>query len=461
MKRTLEKVDHEKGEAGTIGGTGGEPKKKRRARIPKNFEVIPLDRTLCDLFRINSTISECIKRLKAEEVLQQLRRGEVVNKPVIPITKDLKMTVHNVVLTTELYERLHPEDEDKELQDNIDGALSSAAALNNMKDDAPDKMDNDDDDGENVDDADLPLEDIAIDGDNPNEPADGSTSFRIIQDFVGLGDRVSQAMPIFDMINHFNRSNGDDVNPSARVAKELLDPSPVSPTRRYYEIPLRCLIYYLRHYGAQLNPRRFTAIILRNDELSGASLIFGTVKLVSTGCARFELALMLMQNALDKIRAAGYDDFDDPVPCLRNIVSNGRFDRQICTNLMTIKYSDCCKSVVQFPGTMIINPQKTGKRVTLIFESGEICHSGARTIEEIHNDLVIIYPMILNCIKNRANDKLDKECARILKMEDDKPAKGEALESMKQRLSKLGVRKKRTPTASATSTNNNNNNAST
>lgn len=349
-------------------------KKARRARITRKFKIIPLDQEQNRMFFLGAPVQTCMDRLHAANVLAQLRAGETVSKPEIPITTELRMLVHNVVLTTELFE--DPElSEGARARKLLEEALAADATYDDGRNEErePELSDDDSDD-----------------------------AFRMLDDFTSASNPIPSAAKAAFGTAH-----------STFEAK----PSVTPEGNRYYEVPLRKLNYYLRHYGPQFNSKRFTAVIIRNDELSAASLIFGSVKIVCTGCARIELALYLMQNTLDKIRATGYDGFLDPTPCLRNIVSGGRFPRPICTNLMTVLFNDCCHRVEQFPGTMVCH-KDTGKRVTLIFESGEICHSGAQTLEQIHHDIALIYPMILRCIKSRKNSKDDAECERILSMGD-------------------------------------------
>jgi TATA-box binding protein (TBP) (component of TFIID and TFIIIB) len=198
------------------------------------------------------------------------------------------------------------------------------------------------------------------------------------------------------------------------IARDVIQPN--TSGRVYYTVPLQKLNYYMRQFGTQLNVRRFAATILRNDELSSATLIFDTIKLVDTGCARPELALITLQDALDKIRLTGYDQFEVPVPKLRNIVSNGCFPRQICTYMMVVMYGNCCKRVARFP-TVIIRTEKMKRRVILLFDSGQMCHSGATTLAEIHDDFEEVYPMVLSCIRTRQTSKTNLECMRLIELD--------------------------------------------
>lgn len=181
-----------------------------------------------------------------------------------------------------------------------------------------------------------------------------------------------------------------------------------------YRIPIDALVYRLRHVGIQYNPKRFAAAIFRNDNLRSAALIFASGNFVSTGCARMELALWMFKETLDKIAEADYDNFEEPCPQLRNIVSSGRLPNGICTYLLAALHSDCCRRADRFPGTMIQDPTRIGKRVILVFDSGKVCHSGAHSIEEIRHDMQVIYPMLIECQRTAENEVYEKQAEAIL-----------------------------------------------
>jgi TATA-box binding protein (TBP) (component of TFIID and TFIIIB) len=386
-------------------GTTAEPpaKKARRQRISKKFQFLPLDTDLCKRFIVDAPVNELAERVGSQRILADLVRGEHVQKHEIAITKDLKMTLHNIVFTCEFYE-------------HHDTSAASAPP--------------------------------ARGGGPPSLPRPGD-SYELDEDEISLDLEVTPQGPLRPA--HLQEEE-DTAGIAAFHATQATEPLAAAPTvpvmalgaayhqghvedkehrkgRTFYDIPLRRLIYYMRGYGAQLNTKRFTAVVLRNDALSAASLIFSS-KMVSTGCARFELAIELMRDTLSKIRSVGYDDFQDPVPCLRNIVSNGQFPRPICTNMMTLKYAEYCRRVALFPGVMFNHPDM-GSRVILVFESGQLCHSGAEKIEQLYQDVCLVYPKLVECIRTRRTHKIDAQCARILNLDlghvDFDRAKGAAL----------------------------------
>jgi TATA-box binding protein (TBP) (component of TFIID and TFIIIB) len=376
-------------------GTTTEPpaKKARRQRISKKFQFLPLDMELCKRFIVDAPVNELAERVGSQRILADLVRGEHVQKHEIAITKDLKMTVHNIVFTCEFYER-------------HDGSAAAASAPSSRGDAS--SLRRAGDSYELDDDEDISL-DLEIAPTSPRRAAHlqeeeeedkaAIATFHATQATEPLA--ATPSVPIMALGQAYHQGHTEE--------------GKTTKGRVFYDIPLRRLIYYMRGYGAQLNTKRFTAVVLRNDALSAASLIFSS-KMVSTGCARFELAIELMRDTLSKIRSVGYDEFQDPVPCLRNIVSNGQFPRPICTNMMTLKYAEYCRRVALFPGVMFNHPDM-GSRVILIFESGQLCHSGAERIEQLYEDVCLVYPKLVECIRTRRTHKIDAQCARILNLD--------------------------------------------
>jgi TATA-box binding protein (TBP) (component of TFIID and TFIIIB) len=387
MKRTLPLEPRVAGAGPESDGEedGDEPpaKKARRQRISKKFQFLPLDRELCKRFIVDSAVNKLAERLGSQGILAALVRGEHVQKHEIGITKDLKMTVHNIVFTCELYQ--------------LDQPNRSRSRTGPAPDDSYD-----------MEEISLDLEEAPVQRGGEDEPG-------VFHARQAVEATVQTKTPLVTLGEAYG-------------GREPPAPQKEEKEKAFYDIPLRRLIYYMRGYGTQLNTKRFTAVVLRNDALSAASLIFSS-KMVSTGCARFELAIELMRDALNKIRSVGYDEFQDPVPCLRNIVSNGQFPRPICTNMMTLKYAEYCRRVALFPGVMFFHPEMD-TRVILVFESGQICHSGAETIEQIHHDVSLVYPMLLDCIKTRRTAKIDAQCARILNLDRANPEFSRAKEAV-------------------------------
>lgn len=392
-------------------------KKQRKARITKNYHIIPLDKETNERFKVNSNIDECIARLKAKDVLAKLRRREYVIKPIIPITTDLSMVVHNVVLTTALYEKAHEKPKVKPPKNEFDYYdISSVDGDDELvhADYAQATRDKSLHPGARADQGDY-----SDDDDDDDETHAPMSDFRIIQQFSTRDDPMVQFTGDLEVANDM-------------VSAIMDEEQPDDTSKRFYKIPLATLNYYMRHYGTQLNTRRFAAIVLRNDELSSASLIFKS-KLVSTGCALLELSVMLMKDALDKIASTGYDDFEPPTPRLRNIVSNGCFPRQICTYMMALMYSDCCRRVARFPAVMI-RQKEMQTRAILLFDSGQMSHTGATSLQDIHHDVSLVYPMFINCIKTRQTSKINAECMRLLNLDGELETVKTSMETLREKL---------------------------
>jgi TATA-box binding protein (TBP) (component of TFIID and TFIIIB) len=249
-------------------------------------------------------------------------------------------------------------------------------------------------------------------------------------------ESVFLSEPLFKEEGEFNQKDLEQFIREAGDFQEASDNRRVGNLEEY-TIPLDELILYWRHYGAQHNNKRFTAVILRNSELNAASLVFSSANVVGTGSCRPELTLWLLHSTLEKLRNVGFDRFEMPHPHLVNLVSSGRFPNTICINLMVVLYSDWCKLADKFPGVMVFHPD-TGKRVTLIFKSGKVCNSGAHNVSEIKHDIRVLYEMLVRCQYTIQNQKDDDECAQIVSLKRHAGKRGDALNDvMKQMKQKI------------------------
>lgn len=347
-------------------GPDGQPmpvKKRRRvARVkPMGGETFiqtnDKERWLTD---VDHPISECLARLDVIKTVQNLTQRVDMYKTEVKITDRFSLYIQNIVLTAQLKQKRR----------------HSAVAP-------------------------MPAEQLAL-------PPNPIKTISICAPYQQI-DRLTSA-----------RSGQEYMDAAISWIAEEESMSPTLATAEdddefdRYRIPIDALVYRLRHVGIQYNPKRFAAAIFRNDNLRSAALIFASGNFVSTGCARMELALWMFKETLDKIAEADYDDFEEPSPRLRNIVSSGRLPNGICTYLLAALHSDCCRRADRFPGTMVQDPARIGKRVILVFDSGKVCHSGAHSIDEIRHDMQVIYPMLVECQRTAENEGYEKQAEAIL-----------------------------------------------
>lgn len=344
------------------------PAKRRRAARVKPMggeafvETSESERWLTD---VDHPIGECLHRLNVAQAVQHLTQRLDMYKTEVKITDHFSLYIQNIVLTAQLLQKKRP----------------GRRAL--LPDTTPQQP------------LSSPIKKMSIYA--PGERAAQLASAPSDQEFLDaaiswIADEEEEEEKKEKAKSGTGATGGED----------------------RYKIPIDALVYRLRHVGIQYNPKRFAAAIFRNDNLRSAALIFASGNFVSTGCARMELALWMFKETLDKIAEADYDDFEEPHPQLRNIVSSGRLPNGICTYLLAATHSDCCRRADRFPGTMIQDPSRIGKRVILVFDSGKVCHSGAHSIDEIRHDMQVIYPMLVECQRSAENEAYEKQAEALL-----------------------------------------------
>jgi len=183
---------------------------------------------------------------------------------------------------------------------------------------------------------------------------------------------------------------------------------------RPYHISLKQCAFAQRYMGIQYNHKRFASIICRDMPLGSASLHFGTGRKVGTGTAQPEVALYQAQMDVEKTRQSGYDEFLPPNIQIYNIVSSGSLPFQVCTNLLAWRYSALCKKVPVFPGTVVRFNGRPYNRVILVFDSGNLCHSGSKSILDIYEDIAEALPWLYSCRVSDANLLADTKAAKLL-----------------------------------------------
>lgn len=181
-----------------------------------------------------------------------------------------------------------------------------------------------------------------------------------------------------------------------------------------HKLSLPHLARHWRYLASQYNPQRFDAVIRRSNNYDSATLYFNSGRLVETGCSRPELALDQLRYEQKMLREVLPWKLSLCHPQLQNIVSSGRFHKPICVNYMAAVHSDICSKVGRFPGTMIKDPFRFGNCALLVFPSGNFCHSGGRSLEQIYEHMKQLYPLLIECQATEELKEIDDRCRRRL-----------------------------------------------
>jgi transcription initiation factor TFIID TATA-box-binding protein len=130
----------------------------------------------------------------------------------------------------------------------------------------------------------------------------------------------------------------------------------------------------------EYNPERFPGLIMRIKEPKSTFLIFSTGKMVITGLRRADEASSGVKKVIKNIRKAGIE-VSNPVITIQNIVASGDLHTFIDLNLAAILMDNAMYEPEVFPG--LIYRMKDPKTVFLLFSTGKIVCTGAKTKESV------------------------------------------------------------------------------
>ena len=135
---------------------------------------------------------------------------------------------------------------------------------------------------------------------------------------------------------------------------------------------------------AEYSPESFPGVVYRINDPRAASLIFSSGKIVCTGAKSIEKAKQAMGRVVDDLRKAGI-----PMPRtfsikVENIVASTRIIVKQKLNLEEISFSleNVEYEPEQFPG--LVYRVSEPRVAFLVFGSGKIICTGARTTDDIH-----------------------------------------------------------------------------
>jgi transcription initiation factor TFIID TATA-box-binding protein len=135
--------------------------------------------------------------------------------------------------------------------------------------------------------------------------------------------------------------------------------------------------------GAEYNPERFPGLIFRLKEPKTASLLFRSGKVVCTGGKSIADVNAAISKIVQKLEAADVHIKIEPKIEVQNIVASSDLETNI--NLNAIAISLGLEKVEyepeQFPG--LVYRVSSPKVVILLFSSGKLVCTGARTPEDV------------------------------------------------------------------------------
>mmetsp|Transcript_3008 Transcript_3008/g.7533 ORF Transcript_3008/g.7533 Transcript_3008/m.7533 type:complete len:248 (-) Transcript_3008:123-866(-) len=172
-------------------------------------------------------------------------------------------------------------------------------------------------------------------------------------------------------------------------------------------LDLRSIVRQARN--AEYNPRRFAAVIMRIREPKTTALMFASGKMVCTGAKSESMSQLAAKKYVRVVQkcgmAAEFKDFK-----VQNMVGSCDVQFPIRLEVLAHTHSIFCSYEPEiFPG--LIYKMKQPKVVLLVFVSGKIVLTGAKSREDIYQAFENIYPVLQEFRKSEITSALPSSAA--------------------------------------------------
>ena len=135
----------------------------------------------------------------------------------------------------------------------------------------------------------------------------------------------------------------------------------------------------------EYHPEQFPGLVFRLKNPKTATLIFSTGKMVCTGSKSEELAVKAVNIVVQKLRKGGIKIKKDAVVTVQNIVSSINLRGKINLEKAARTLPRSMYEPEQFPG--VIHRMLDPKTVILIFSSGKLVCTGAKTEKDVYRSV--------------------------------------------------------------------------
>ena len=158
--------------------------------------------------------------------------------------------------------------------------------------------------------------------------------------------------------------------------------------------------------------KRFAAITVRLAHPNCTCLLFGSGKLVITGCTSFYACLVASQTITEMLREVNPMDTFEVVSCvIQNIVAHVELKPNQKINLEALYKKFCEHSTYQrtiFPGLVLRPPDSP--IVFLVFKSGRIVCTGGKSYDDIYYGFTQMFKVLKGYIYSEVDDNVPSSC---------------------------------------------------
>ena len=142
----------------------------------------------------------------------------------------------------------------------------------------------------------------------------------------------------------------------------------------------------------EYHPEQFPGLVFRLKVPKTATLVFRTGKMVCTGSTSEELAVKAVNIVVTKLRNGGIKIKKDAVITVQNIVSSINLGGKISLEKAARTLPRSMYEPEQFPG--VIHRMIDPKTVILLFASGKLVCTGAKTEKDVYRSVHNLHSML-------------------------------------------------------------------
>ena len=142
----------------------------------------------------------------------------------------------------------------------------------------------------------------------------------------------------------------------------------------------------------EYHPEQFPGAVFRLKTPKTATLLFSTGKMVCTGSKSEEMSVKAVNLVVEKLRKGGIKIKKDAVVTVQNIVSSINLGGQIHVERAARTLPRSMYEPEQFPG--VIHRMLDPKTVILLFASGKLVCTGAKTEKDVYRSVNNLHSML-------------------------------------------------------------------
>jgi transcription initiation factor TFIID TATA-box-binding protein len=142
----------------------------------------------------------------------------------------------------------------------------------------------------------------------------------------------------------------------------------------------------------EYNPKRFPGLVFRLKRPKTSTLIFNSGKMVCTGAKSAKMAKSAIRKVVRELKKAGIIILGRPQITIQNIVASGNLKGNVDLEMAADLLDNVMYEPEQFPG--LIYRMRDPKVVLLIFASGKIVCTGAKSGSMVHEAVQKLYGII-------------------------------------------------------------------